>query len=184
MTEDTSPPTGRLYIHVRNWERFQGRRASTGQPWFAVHTSLFDDADFLALSPANRCLFLGILCDTKRLGNGWVRADLRSLRVRHNVSRAQLEPLIHAGFIDLSGTRGGHDVNPTGSLQDKTEEEKPLKVSPSSSVSSKGAPTTADAAVAPPNGKPQPPNAANWTEEAETKWRQDLAAWATKEGIL
>lgn len=119
----------RLYIHVRNWERFQGRRASTGQPWFAVHTSLFDDADFLALSPADRCLFLGILCDTKRLGNGWVRADLRSLRVRHNVSRAQLEPLIQAGFIDLSGTRGVHDGSTTGALQDKTGQEKPLKVS-------------------------------------------------------
>jgi hypothetical protein len=119
--------TDRLYIWVTNWDKFQGRTDRPGLPWFKVYSDLFTNDDYVELSSANRVLLLGLYSDTNRAGLGRVSGNIAALRSRHNVRRAALEPLIEAGFITLSTTKGAPTGHQTGTLEEKRIDKKKKK---------------------------------------------------------
>lgn len=113
----------RLWIWVVGWDKFQGRRDRAGLPWFRVYSDLAGNDDWLELRPVDRTLLIGIWMDINRWGNGRVSANLRALRGRHNVTRASLEPLIQAGFIEVSTTKGppiGHQMGALDEMRGTT----------------------------------------------------------------
>lgn len=124
MTEER---TDRLWIWVTNWEKFQGRRDRPNLPWFRVYSELTSDDDWNDLSTADRCLLVGVLSDTNRLGLGRVSANLTALRSRHRCRRASLEPLIQAGFITLSTTKGAPTGYQLGVLEESRGSKDPKK---------------------------------------------------------
>jgi hypothetical protein len=94
MTED-------LYVYVVDWRRFQHYRDRT-PPWIKDYVEQLDDAEYLQLTGARR----GLLQDLRRVfasARGRVRGDTRTLSRRLNlhVTSADLEALVHAGFIEL-----------------------------------------------------------------------------------
>ena len=149
MTEDTSPTTGRLYVWITGWEKFQGRRDRPNLAWFRVYSDLASNDDWNELSTTDRCLLIGLWMDTNRLGNGRVSANQKSLRSRHSAHKSSLESLVQAGFITLSTTKGAPTGHQNGVLEEKRGEEKPLKVSPSPIARSNGKPATPNGAGSP-----------------------------------
>lgn len=120
MTEDTS---GRLWIYVKNWERFQPRSDRPGLPWLRIYTTLIDDGEWLDLSSDDRVLLLTIWCQTQKLGSGLVEANQKRLcdlaNIGHSPRSRNLDRLIHAGFIELSTTKGTPIDHQNGGLEER-----------------------------------------------------------------
>lgn len=125
MTEDTSPSPDRLWIWVKNWERFQPRSDRPGLPWLRIYTTLLDDGDWLTLSSDDRVVLLTIWCQTQKLGSGLVEGDLKRLCALSNVGWSprsrNLERLVQAGFIELSTTKGTPADHQNGGLEERRD---------------------------------------------------------------
>lgn len=119
MTEDTSGAGGRLYVYVKDWERFQPRADRPNLPWLRLHTDLLGDDEFLELSTSDRWLLIGIWMLTQRYGLGRVSGNIRSLRSQLNVRKGSLERLVEAGFITLSTTKGEPSGHQIGGLEER-----------------------------------------------------------------
>jgi hypothetical protein len=166
--------TERLYIYVKDWHEHQPRSDRPNLPWLRLHTKLLGNDAWLELSPPDTKLLVTIWMLAQRYGNGRVKADQAWLMGQANVAYGprshNLERLVQAGFLTLATTK----AEPSGGLEEKRGEE-PLKGSSPPLASSNGVPAT-------PNGAGPPPNPVEWTEEAETQHRQELAA-AAREAI-
>lgn len=96
--------TGR-WITVPNWHRFQHYGMARRPPWIKNYTALLHDDDYLDLTLASRGLLHGIwLAYADR--RGYVRdgPDL-SATLHARVIEKNLEPLNHAGLIDVVASK-------------------------------------------------------------------------------
>ena len=119
------------WISVRNWRTFQHYDPAKRQPpWIKVYTELMSDEAWLALSGNDRsvlcCIWLEYASSRCRL-----RADTRSLTRQLNlrVTKATLERLNHAGYIDIVASKtladGYHHASASRArVETETEEEK------------------------------------------------------------
>lgn len=113
------------YIYVRNWQKRQHHKYDS-PPWHKVYNDTLRDDDYLGLSHADRGLLQDLWTLASLSGDGRVSAD-RTFLARHlNVRRVSLEPLIHAGFIEVLSTKQvrsrTHLVSPE---KEKSREEPP-----------------------------------------------------------
>ena len=119
--------TDRLYIYVKDWERFQPRSDRPGLPWLRLHTDLLANDDWLELAAAEKVLLTVIWMITQRHGNGRTVASERWLRGQAGLRHGHLEPLVEAGFITLSTTKAAPTRHHLGALEEKRIEKKKKK---------------------------------------------------------
>ncbi len=109
------------YIYVKNWDRFQhykNRRPS----WIKLYLDLFNDDEYLSLSPSDRCLLQACWMACAESGNGRARADQSTLRVRAKTPKGNLVSLVNAGFIEIRASKALATV-----LAPELEKEKEIK---------------------------------------------------------
>ncbi len=92
------------YIYVTNWERFQGRR-DRNDPWHKVYNDLLRHDEYCALTLAQRGLLHGLWMLASSTGDGRVRYSRTTVGRQLNCNRVSLEPLIHAGFIEIHAAK-------------------------------------------------------------------------------
>lgn len=92
------------WIYIVNWAYYQHGH-KRGYPWFKVYHELLHNDRFLRLTLADRGLFQCLLMCASESGDGRVSADSTLLARRLNVRRVSLEPLIHAGFIEVCASK-------------------------------------------------------------------------------
>jgi hypothetical protein len=119
--------TERLYIYVKDWERFQPRSDRPGLPWLRLHTDLLANDDWIELAAAEKVLLTVIWMITQRHGNGRTVASERWLRGQAGLRHGHLEPLVEAGFITLSTTKAAPPRHQSGALEEKRIEKKKKK---------------------------------------------------------
>jgi hypothetical protein len=112
-------------IHVRNWEKFQHRdvvRAKAGRApvWIKLYTELLSDEAFLSLSEHRRLVLICVWLEYART-RARLPLDTRSLsrRLQLRVTKADLEALNHAGFLEFL---------PAGGQQPASLEERRVEV--------------------------------------------------------
>ncbi len=88
------------YIYVRNWRKYQ--HGTAGLPWHKVYGALLHDDAYCELTLAQRGLLHGIWMLTSLTGNGRVSYSQRTLSRQLGCNRVLLEPLIQAGWIEIS----------------------------------------------------------------------------------
>ncbi len=89
------------YIYIPNWDKYQHYKDNARPAWIKLYTELLDRDDYRELSLAERGLLHNVWMLISRVGNGNLKCDSRSLGSRLGVRRVSLEPLIHAGFIEV-----------------------------------------------------------------------------------
>ena len=116
------------YIHVRNWDRFQhpdvARNKLRAPAWVRIYTALHSNPDFLNLTGHRRAVLLSIWIEyassRRRLPDD--TATL-SRRFSLKVTRADLEALNHAGFIEFSASDLQADAAQIHTLEEKRKEQ-------------------------------------------------------------
>lgn len=103
-----TPP---LYIHVRNWDRYQHPDTTRGQtspaPWIKEYTGQLHDQEYLELTLAERGLLHGIRLEYALSRGRGLPLSTGSLRrqLGQRVTSLQLERLNDAGFIEVSASK-------------------------------------------------------------------------------
>lgn len=92
------------YIYVKNWETFQhyGDRRPI---WIKNYVALLDDDEYLALDASSRALLHGLWMLVARTSNGRLVASRSRIATLLGLRRCNLEPLIHAGFIEICASK-------------------------------------------------------------------------------
>lgn len=102
-----TPPVG--WIYIPNWEKHyahpQKTRRDPPLPWIKNMTALISRDDYISLSASDRGLLHGIWMLVGVHGNGRVSARVAYLKRQLHVRIVSLDPLIHAGFIEVRDTR-------------------------------------------------------------------------------
>ncbi len=95
-------PRDVAYISVRNWRRFQ-HYTDRNPPWIKNYTDLLKDDAYLDLSSHRRAILHGLWLVYASV-KARPRLDARSLsrRLEMKVTRADIEALISAGFIEFT----------------------------------------------------------------------------------
>jgi hypothetical protein len=110
--------TGRGYIYVVDWERFQHYK-DRRPPWIKLYVDLLSNDEWLALEPADKVLLQTIWMLTALHGHGRVIAVLSQLQAAANLplsNRYQgLERLKDAGFIEVRASKGASE--PASTMQ-------------------------------------------------------------------
>lgn len=113
------------YITVVNWEKFQHYKDREPR-WIKLYRALLDNDQYLGLSGTDRAVLHGIWMLTARVGNGRASAELGLLRRQLNLRVRSLDPLIHAGFIEIRASKAlaerYHNATPEGLLRNPQED--------------------------------------------------------------
>jgi hypothetical protein len=128
------------YIIVRNWRKRQHHKYDS-PPWHKVYNSTLRDDDYLSLSAADRGVLHGLWTLASLSGDGRVSADRKFLARQLNVRRVSLEPLIQAGFIEITATKRLRVENESVTTETESETEQE---------------STTDQSTLPPKGQPTP----------------------------
>lgn len=114
------------WIYIVNWDDYQHGH-KRGYPWFKVYHELLHNDRFLRLTAADRGILICLFMCASESGDGRVSADSTLLARRLNVRRVSLEPLIHAGFIELRASKALSKRSPTASTEsdEQTDREVP-----------------------------------------------------------
>ena len=97
------------YIYVRNWDRFQHYK-NRRPAWIKLYLDLFNDDEYLSLTPSDRCLLQACWMVAAESGNGRARADQSTLRVRSKSPKGSLKRLSDAGFITIRASKALAEV--------------------------------------------------------------------------
>jgi hypothetical protein len=95
-----------LYIWVNKWDEFQSFQKKRGKPWappwIKIYPQLLDDYDFVGLPWQTQLVLLKVFMAFSQT-RGRLSADTRELsrQLAQRVTRAQLDSLSHAGWIEL-----------------------------------------------------------------------------------
>jgi hypothetical protein len=140
------------WIIVRKWDEFQHPDALRNKdgipPWIRSYTALLHKDEYLELSLHARGVLHGLWLEYaashQQLTDNTARL---SRRLGQKVTRATLDSLIHAGFVEVSASRPQAERKQTASeLQDqKRGEEKKSRKASSSTTRSEPRPPDADA---------------------------------------
>lgn len=97
------------WIWVPNWEDFQHYR-DRRPTWIKAYVELLDKPEYLDLTLSERGILHGVWLVTARMGNGRLTYNLATVRRALGLPKyfrlAALDPLIHAGFIDIRASKG------------------------------------------------------------------------------
>lgn len=103
MTSTGRTTTGRGYIVIPNWDKFQHYKDR--QPaWIKLHLKFLGNDAWLDLSTPDRCLLICIWMLIGRYGNGRLKADERWLKGQAKAHKSSLDRLNQAGFIEFSAS--------------------------------------------------------------------------------
>jgi hypothetical protein len=112
------------YIYVKNWDRFQHYK-NRRPAWIKLYLDLFNDDEYLDLTPSDRCLLQACWMGAAEYGNGRCRADLSTLRARSKSHKGSLKRLSDAGFIEIRASKALAEVLAT---EVEVEEEQEVEV--------------------------------------------------------
>lgn len=105
------------WIVIRNWDRFQHYGDRRNPPWIKLYLALLHDDDFQHLTPNDRITLIELWL-LYAMTRQKVRDDTRKLTraCGHRVTKATLERLTHAGFIDIAAS------SPASTIRSREEE--------------------------------------------------------------
>lgn len=119
-----------VWIVVPNWERFQHYK-DRNPTWIKDYTELTDKDEYLALPLATRGVLHGIWLEYakshRRLSGDTARL---SRRLGQRVLKAQVEALVHAGFIELRASKSVPNPYQSASAEKEEDREVLKAVSP------------------------------------------------------
>lgn len=92
------------YIYIPNWDEFQHYH-DRDPVWIKLYLRLLDKDEYRALTMSQRGLLHDIWILVARAGNGRLVASPRTLSGQLGTRVRHLEPLIHAGFIEVRASK-------------------------------------------------------------------------------